>query len=65
MSGVSPKTKNIIIIKSNGASSKVISSYLSSSHQQYVPFKIKTAWRPKAKKTGITYDNFINLVKPN
>ena len=58
---MSPKLKTVRIIKSNGASSKAVTSYLASSHQQYVSFQIKTAWRPKAKKTGIIYDNFINL----
>jgi hypothetical protein len=58
---MSPQLKTIRIIKSTGASAQVIAPYLSSSHQQYVPFKIKTAWRPKSKKTGLSYDNFINL----
>jgi len=34
---------------------------LASSHKQYVPFQIKTAWRPKVKKVGVAYDTFINL----
>ncbi len=58
---MSPKLKIVRIIKSNGASALVVASYLASSHQQYVSFQIKTAWRPKVKKTGVIYDNFINL----
>jgi hypothetical protein len=58
---MSPKLKSIRIIKSNGASFRVNTPYLASSHKQYVPFQIKTAWRPKVKKVGVAYDTFINL----
>lgn len=58
---MNPQIKQLHIIKSNGASSRVVTSSLITTHKQYVPFRIKSAWREKVKKTGVTYDNFIGL----
>ena len=58
-----PIYNTLRIIKPNGSSVTVKSTIKKLVYKHNVPFSIKPAWRERAKKSGIVYSSFKNLLK--